>query len=458
MPDDYSLKNKKRKGPISMDNRNYNNYNEGPERPRTRKKVSKETLRKRQLTAVFVIAFIVLLFVILIAKACSKGSSKGGDTKPAETVTTTTTAVTTSVPETTAPATLSTTTTIVTGSNDPEKGFKLDKYSVYINVGESGIAYVQQYPEGSSEEDEVWTSSDEKIATVDAYGHITGVSGGECYVTLKAKNNPTQEVMIRVVVAGTPAANNDQNNNGNNTPLNNTPDTEKKQETEKKPETAEAKQEVKEEKPAEQAPEAAKAETEKNPETPEPQPLAEAPAPSKINDPQAHYEGNVLIVNKSYPISENYNPGTLDPNCNEWFNKLTQDAAKEGLNIYFSSGFRSYNYQKQLYDSYVNGYGQASADTFSARPGYSEHQTGLAIDVNSVDDSFRGTPEAIWLADNCYKYGFIIRYPEGKEGITGYKYEPWHIRYVGSEIAKKVHDAGSNATLEEIYGLSSQYS
>ena len=106
----------------------------------------------------------------------------------------------------------------------------------------------------------------------------------------------------------------------------------------------------------------------------------------------------------------------------------------------------------------MNGYGQASADTFSARPGHSEHQTGLAIDVNSVDDSFRGTPEAIWLADNCYKYGFIIRYPEGKEGITGYKYEPWHIRYVGSEIAKKVHDAGSNATLEEIYGLSSQYS
>ena len=439
---DYFPNNKKRKGLTDMDNRNYNNYNSGPQRPRKRKKVSKDTLRKRQLTALFVIALIVLIFVVVIAKACSKGSSKVGDTKPADGTTTTTSAVTTLAQQTTAPETVLTTTTIVTGSNDPEKGFKLDKYSVYINIGESGIAYVQQYPEGSSEADEVWKSSDEKIATVDAYGHIVGVSGGECYVTLSAKNNPTQEVMIKVVVAGAPAANNAQQQ-GNNTPLSDDKKTDdKKTEDGNKPGTDDKKP----------------AETEKKQETPEPQPLAEAPAPSKINDPTAHYEGNVLIVNKSYPISSSYNPGGLDPTCSEWFNKLTQDSAKEGLNIYFASGFRSYEYQSQIYNNYVANYGQSSADTFSARPGHSEHQTGLAIDVNTIDDSFAGTPEAIWLADNCYKYGFIIRYPKGKDSITGYKYEPWHIRYVGYETAKKVHDAGENMTLEELYGINSQYS
>jgi LAS superfamily LD-carboxypeptidase LdcB len=104
----------------------------------------------------------------------------------------------------------------------------------------------------------------------------------------------------------------------------------------------------------------------------------------------------------------------------------------------------------------VNAYGQSTADTFSARPGHSEHQTGLAIDVNSIDDSFAATPESAWLASNAHRYGFIIRYPKGKEHITGYKYESWHIRYLGVDTATAVYNSG--LTLEEYLGIDSKYS
>ncbi|MBR4628810.1 MAG: M15 family metallopeptidase, partial [Ruminococcus sp.] len=169
-----------------------------------------------------------------------------------------------------------------------------------------------------------------------------------------------------------------------------------------------------------------------------------------------HYEGDVLIVNKTYSIPASYNPGALDPTCNEWFNKLVQGASRDGINIFLSSGFRSYGYQEGLYNTYAANDGVAKADTYSARPGHSEHQTGLAIDVNEVSDLFIGTPEAQWIEDHCWEYGFILRYPKGKQDITGYKYEPWHIRYVGYDMSKKIHDRGG-ITLEEYFGLTSQY-
>ena len=387
---------------------NHNNYNNGPNRQRPRKRVSKQTLRRRQLGALCVIAFLVLLLIILMAKACSKDSSdKGGDTNPTD-VTTTTTSVTTAQFATEA-TTTTTTTTKAAGAND--SGFKLDKYSIYIEVGGSGIAYVQQYPDGSTEADEVWTSSDTKIATVDMYGHITGISGGECYVTLSSKKDPSKEVTIKVTVAGASNLSNTTESPGT---------------------------------------------TENNNKTPEPQQLAEAPAPSKINGEGFHYEGDVLIVNKTYSMPASYDPGALDPTCNEWFNKLQNGAAKDGINIYPSSGYRSYSYQQNLYNDYAAKDGVEKADTYSARPGHSEHQTGLAIDVNIVNDAFIGTPEAKWIEEHCWEYGFILRYPRGKQAITGYKYEPWHIRYVGSETSKKIHDAGG-ITLEEYFGLTSQY-
>lgn len=168
------------------------------------------------------------------------------------------------------------------------------------------------------------------------------------------------------------------------------------------------------------------------------------------------YIDGILIANKTYALPSSYNPGGLTGECYSAFQDLVNGAAADNINIYLSSGFRSYDYQAQIYNNYVAMDGQAKADTYSARPGHSEHQTGLAIDCNIIDDSFTGTPEAIWLENHCHEYGFIIRYPKSKESITGYKYEPWHIRYLGVDKAKDVHDSG--LCLEEYLGITSQYS
>ena len=120
------------------------------------------------------------------------------------------------------------------------------------------------------------------------------------------------------------------------------------------------------------------------------------------------------------------------------------------------NNFRNYDTQEIIYNNYVSEDGKEAADTYSARPGYSEHQSGLAADINSPYDSFNGTKEAEWLKNNCYKYGFIIRFPEGEEEYTGYKYESWHIRYVGKELSNKIHDAG-DISLERYFDIESKY-
>ena len=178
------------------------------------------------------------------------------------------------------------------------------------------------------------------------------------------------------------------------------------------------------------------------------------PAPAQYDDSRLTYINGVLIANKSYSLPADFAPG-LDSTCYNQFCKLSSAAAQEGLNIYLSSGFRSYDYQAQIYNNYCARDGQAAADTYSARPGYSEHQTGLAIDVNQIDDSFIGTPEAIWLENHCHEFGFILRYPQGKQDITGYQYESWHIRYVGTDLATQIHNSG--LTLEEYFGIDSYY-
>lgn len=183
------------------------------------------------------------------------------------------------------------------------------------------------------------------------------------------------------------------------------------------------------------------------PPTTEP-PATEPPAAGPM------YIDGVLIVNKSYPLPADYNPG-LDPTCKAQFDLLAKAAADDGLSIWLASGFRSYERQKTIYNNYVSWYGQAKTDTLSARPGHSEHQTGLAIDVNSVTDSFGSTPEAAWLAAHAHEFGFIIRYPKGKEHITGYKYEPWHIRYLGVDMATTIYNSG--LTLEEYFSITSCY-
>jgi LAS superfamily LD-carboxypeptidase LdcB len=167
------------------------------------------------------------------------------------------------------------------------------------------------------------------------------------------------------------------------------------------------------------------------------------------------YINDIIIVNKSYPVDKDYNPESLTTETKEAFEKMKEAALNDGIKLWIASGFRSYETQEELYNYYVSKNGKEKADTFSARAGYSEHQTGLAMDLNIVDSSFEGTKEAIWIEKNCYKYGFIVRYPKDKESITGYKYEPWHIRYLGEQLASKLYNSG--LTLEEYLDITSKY-
>ena len=168
------------------------------------------------------------------------------------------------------------------------------------------------------------------------------------------------------------------------------------------------------------------------------------------------YIDGILIANKTYALPSTYDPGDLLPECKQAFNAMCDDAwYYDDINLYEVSGFRSYATQKRIYNNYVASDGKAEADTYSARPGHSEHQSGLALDVNSLKNAFAYTAEGKWLAANCHKYGFILRYPYGKSDKTGYIYEPWHIRYVGVERATKIYNSG--LCLEEYYGISSAY-
>lgn len=201
-------------------------------------------------------------------------------------------------------------------------------------------------------------------------------------------------------------------------------------------------------------------------EIPSKAPAAELPPAPVESNPELKYADGILIVNKSYPVPESYVPelvtayGTSDAyltsETNSAYKLMCNDAWAEGYSLWCASGYRSYSLQNRLYTNYAARDGKQAADTYSARPGYSEHQTGLALDLNSIDDSFAYTGEGKWIADNCWRYGFIIRYPKGKEDITGYKYEPWHLRYVGTELAEELYNNGQ--TLEEYFGLDSKYS
>ena len=160
---------------------------------------------------------------------------------------------------------------------------------------------------------------------------------------------------------------------------------------------------------------------------------------------------DIIIVNKKHGLSKDYNPGE-NPTAKAAFVRLRDDMINQGLNVGRSySGFRSYDYQKTLYDNYVSRDGQAAADRYSARPGYSEHQTGLVFDLTDKSGKLLEDSRASqWLKDNAHNYGFIVRFQAGKEASTGYMPEAWHIRYVGKE-AKDIHDSG--LSLEEYFGI-----
>ena len=252
-------------------------------------------------------------------------------------------------------------------------GISLTFYEITLQVGQSKMPIVTMTPENASDKSEIWTTSNETVATVDSLGNITAKSEGKCVITVASAQNPDVYANVAITVS---------------------------------PET------------------------------------------------QITYIDGILIANKTYALPSDYAPG-VDPEAEAAFHEMQTAAAELGLNLYISSGYRSYDYQAGLYQRYVDRSGQAEADRYSARPGHSEHQTGLAFDLNTISDEFKDTDEGKWVAENCHKYGFIVRYPEDKEAITGYMYEPWHIRYLGTDIATNVFESG--LCLEEYLGITSEY-
>ena len=172
-----------------------------------------------------------------------------------------------------------------------------------------------------------------------------------------------------------------------------------------------------------------------------------------------------IIVNKENKLSSDFKPDNLvevkfcsldifylDEETANAYKKMCLDSINKGLNISITSAYRSYNEQEKLYNTYLKLYGKSYVDKYVALPGHSEHQTGLAIDLESLEcDMFRNSKEYLWIRENAHKYGFIIRYQKGKEKITGYGAEEWHIRYVGKNAAEYIYK--NDITFEEYYDL-----
>lgn len=177
-------------------------------------------------------------------------------------------------------------------------------------------------------------------------------------------------------------------------------------------------------------------------------------------------KGYAVLVNKFHLLKSGYKPSDI-VNVSNWyaysdmtirksvynaFINMYTDAKNKNLNLIINSGYRTEEFQTNLYNDYKDWYGSKYADNYAARPNSSEHQTGLALDIVSPgakSDNFKDSDEYKWLVKNSYKYGFILRYPKNKEFITGYKYESWHYRYLGKSLAKKVYDSG--LTYDEYY-------
>jgi len=188
---------------------------------------------------------------------------------------------------------------------------------------------------------------------------------------------------------------------------------------------------------------------------------------SNIINTISYTDNDLVLINKYNKIAANYSPKLVTISSTyatktlqatndtvSAFEKLCSDASKENLTIRAVSAYRTYAYQENLYNKYVAQDGKSDADKYSARPGFSEHHTGLAIDVmggTTVYTKFDTTSEYTWLSKNAHLYGFIIRYQKDKTDITGYKYEPWHIRYVGVTVATYIYE--HNISFDEYYAM-----
>lgn len=295
---------------------------------------------------------------------------------------------------------------------------ELSTYSIKLEVGETEMPIVTMSPKDATDKSEIWNSNNMQVATVDNKGNIKALSAGTCTITVQSKSNPNVIGEVNVTVI-------DPSLTTTSITTTTTPVTTTSEVTSTTVENISTTTQA-------------------------------TTSSDEITEPTYIY--GVLVANKTYGLPKDYDPydGDIAPEVKSAFNKMSKDASRKGLNLYISSGFRSYDYQAKLYERYAKQDGYDKADTYSARAGYSEHQTGLCFDLNTIDDSFAYTDEGIWVAENCYKYGFIIRYPKGKENLTGYQYEPWHLRYLGVDLATKVYESG--LCLEEYLGITSKYS
>ena len=346
----------------------------------------------------------------------SKDKPNTGDEMPPVAEVTDISGATTTVTEVTLTDTETTVTSETTLAPGTVTGIKLSFYEAVMRVGDDTIMpLVTMEPADAKDVSEKWESTDTAVATVDDIGRIKPVGIGSCTIRVTSVNNPTvsAEVKLRVTAPVTTTATT----------------------TTAGPSTAATAAE-----PAVTYTTAVGADGKRT--------------DIEVKDGITYIQG-LMIVNKSYPLPKEYNPGGMTAETKAAYDEMVKDAAAAGLSLKSVSDFRSYATQEQLYKNYCNRDGQAAADTYSARPGHSEHQTGLAIDINCAGSGFDNTPEAKWLAENCWKYGFILRYPKGKENITGYQYESWHIRYVGKEWAKTITESG--LTLEEYFQIDSKY-
>jgi len=209
-------------------------------------------------------------------------------------------------------------------------------------------------------------------------------------------------------------------------------------------------------------------------EPPADEPLVDLPetsdGPVQLTDEEISDMDILILVNKTYTLASDYEPADLAPikyyaedrspaarfmrqEAADHFHEMIEAAAADGYTIVMTTAYRSYGFQSTLWNNYVARDGEEAASKYSARPGTSEHQTGLAADVSAASvnfaltQDFGATEEGKWLAENAHKYGFILRYTKEGEEITGYMYEPWHFRYVGEDVAKEIHELG--CTLEE---------
>ncbi len=205
-----------------------------------------------------------------------------------------------------------------------------------------------------------------------------------------------------------------------------------------------------------------------------PRQAATSPASSPRAEPSWDIDSRTslhCVVNRARPIGEDYVPaglmepdvafakerGVLRAEAALAFQAMYEAAQAEGVRFHFYSGYRSAQFQREIYDNSLKVYGEAWVKAYVAPPGSSEHQTGLGIDISCPEtnfllkDAFESTPAGLWLSRRAADFGFILRYPKGKEDVTGYAYEPWHYRYVGPELAKRIKSSG--LTMEEYFGL-----